>query len=39
VASMAANGMTIADPKDAGVLNMAGVDASLPMVVNGFVRS
>lgn len=38
VATMAANGMTIADPKDPGVLNMAGVDASLPMVVNGFIR-
>ncbi|MEV7013312.1 TROVE domain-containing protein [Streptosporangium sp. NPDC051022] len=38
VASMAANGYSIGDPADAGVLNMAGVDASLPMVVNGFIR-
>lgn len=39
VASMAANGLTIGDPGDRGVLNMAGMDASLPLVVNGFVRS
>ncbi|OLT10334.1 hypothetical protein BJF79_26280 [Actinomadura sp. CNU-125] len=38
VASMAANGHTIADPRDGGVLNTAGFDASLPMIVNGFVR-
>ncbi|MEV8632110.1 TROVE domain-containing protein [Streptosporangium sp. NPDC051023] len=39
VAAMTAAGHSIGDPADPGVLNMAGVDASLPMVVNGFVRS
>ncbi|MFI6485289.1 hypothetical protein ACIBH1_45775 [Nonomuraea sp. NPDC050663] len=39
VASMTAAGHTISDPRDAGVLNMAGIDASLPMVVGGFIRS
>lgn len=38
VAAMAANGHSIADPRDEGVLNVAGLDASLPLVVNGFVR-
>lgn len=38
LAAMAANGHTIGDPRDEGVLNMAGVDASLPMVVNGYIR-
>ncbi|MEU0565317.1 TROVE domain-containing protein [Nonomuraea sp. NPDC005983] len=38
VAAMTAVGYTIGDPKDAGVLNVAGLDASLPLVVNGFVR-
>ncbi|GGT98342.1 RNA-binding protein [Actinomadura citrea] len=38
VAAMAANGHRIGDPRDEGVLNMAGLDASLPMVVNGFIR-
>ncbi|MEV4806740.1 TROVE domain-containing protein [Nonomuraea sp. NPDC049421] len=38
VASLAATGRTIGDPKDPGVLQMAGVDASLPMVVGGFLR-
>ncbi|WP_326646655.1 TROVE domain-containing protein [Streptosporangium sp. NBC_01755] len=39
VAAMTAAGHTIGDPNDPGVLNMAGLDASLPMVVNGFIRS
>lgn len=38
VASMTPGGSTIGDPKDPGVLNIAGLDASLPMVVNGFIR-
>lgn len=38
VASLTPTGHSIADPKDAGVLNMAGMDASLPMVVNSFMR-
>lgn len=38
VASMTAAGHTIADPKDEGVLQMAGMDASLPKVATGFVR-
>jgi 60 kDa SS-A/Ro ribonucleoprotein len=38
LAAMAANGHSIGDPRDEGVLNMAGVDASLPLVVNGFIR-
>jgi 60 kDa SS-A/Ro ribonucleoprotein len=38
VASMTATGHTIGDPKDEGVLNMAGLDASLPMVVSSFLR-
>ncbi|QFG24278.1 TROVE domain-containing protein [Actinomadura sp. WMMB 499] len=38
VAAMAANGRSIADPRDEGVLNVAGLDASLPMVVHGFIR-
>ncbi|MEV0826059.1 TROVE domain-containing protein [Nonomuraea rubra] len=38
VAAMTAAGYSIGDPKDDGVLNVAGLDASLPLVVNGFVR-
>lgn len=38
VGSMTAAGHGIADPKDEGVLNLAGMDASLPMVVNGYFR-
>jgi 60 kDa SS-A/Ro ribonucleoprotein len=38
VASMCANGYSIGDPGDEGVLNMAGLDASLPLVVNGYIR-
>jgi 60 kDa SS-A/Ro ribonucleoprotein len=38
VAAMTAAGHSIGDPKDDGVLNVAGLDASLPLVVNGFVR-
>lgn len=39
VAAMTATGHTIGDPADAGVLNVAGLDPSLPLVVNGFIRS
>jgi 60 kDa SS-A/Ro ribonucleoprotein len=38
VAAMTAAGYSIGDPKDDGVLNVAGLDASLPLIVNGFVR-
>jgi 60 kDa SS-A/Ro ribonucleoprotein len=38
VASMAAVGHTIGEPGDPGVLNVAGMDASLPKIVTGFVR-
>jgi 60 kDa SS-A/Ro ribonucleoprotein len=38
IASMTATGFTINEPGDAGVLNLAGMDASLPQVVNGFIR-
>jgi 60 kDa SS-A/Ro ribonucleoprotein len=38
VASMTAAGHSIADPRDEGVLNIAGFDASLPQVVTGFIR-
>jgi 60 kDa SS-A/Ro ribonucleoprotein len=35
---MAANGYTIGEPRDAGVLNVAGMDASLPKIVSAFIR-
>ncbi|WP_193319033.1 TROVE domain-containing protein [Nonomuraea phyllanthi] len=38
VAAMTAAGYSIGDPEDGGVLNVAGLDATLPLVVNGFVR-
>lgn len=38
VASMAAVGHTIREPGDDGVLNLAGLDASLPQVIAGFIR-
>lgn len=38
VAAMTAVGYTVADPMDPGVLNVVGLDASLPMVVNAAVR-
>ncbi len=38
VAAMAAAGHTIGEPQDAGVLNVAGMDASLPRVVSAFIR-
>ncbi|MGP4103837.1 TROVE domain-containing protein [Nonomuraea sp. KM90] len=38
VASMTANGYTIADPRDAGVLQMTGLDASLPLAINQWMR-
>ncbi|WP_327107473.1 TROVE domain-containing protein [Nonomuraea glycinis] len=39
VAAMTAAGYSISDPADAGVLNVAGLDASLPLIVNGFIRA
>jgi 60 kDa SS-A/Ro ribonucleoprotein len=38
IASMAAVGHTIGEPGDPGVLNLAGMDASLPKVIAGFIR-
>ncbi len=38
IASMLPAGYTIGDPGDDAVLNVAGLDASLPMLVNGFIR-
>ncbi len=38
VVSMTATGMMIADPADEGVLNVAGLDSSLPRLITGFVR-
>jgi len=38
VASMTATGHSIGDPKDLGVLNIAGLDASLPTLVTGYIR-
>jgi 60 kDa SS-A/Ro ribonucleoprotein len=35
---MTAAGHTIGEPGDPGVLNVAGMDASLPKVVTGFIR-
>ncbi|MFC5833885.1 TROVE domain-containing protein [Nonomuraea insulae] len=39
VAAMTATGHSIGDPQDKGVLNVAGLDASLPLIINGFIRS
>jgi 60 kDa SS-A/Ro ribonucleoprotein len=39
VVSMTATGYTIADPGDEAVLQVAGLDAALPKLINGFVRS
>ncbi|WP_034263581.1 TROVE domain-containing protein [Actinospica robiniae] len=38
VASLSAAGHSIADPRDEGVLQIAGFDATLPQVVTGFLR-
>ncbi|MEV4174237.1 hypothetical protein [Nonomuraea sp. NPDC049709] len=38
IAAMTAAGYTIGDPQDERVLNVVGLDASLPMIVNAFVR-
>lgn len=38
VASMTAVGRSVGDPRDPGVLNVAGFDASLPQIVSGFLR-
>lgn len=38
VATMTPAGYSIGDPGDSGVLNVAGLDASLPLIVNGFIR-
>jgi 60 kDa SS-A/Ro ribonucleoprotein len=38
LASMAAAGHSLAEPQDAGVLNIAGMDAALPTVVTRFIR-
>ncbi|MGH3302287.1 MAG: hypothetical protein ACRDOK_11500 [Streptosporangiaceae bacterium] len=36
--SMTATGMTVGEPTAEGVPNMAGLDASLPALITGFVR-
>jgi 60 kDa SS-A/Ro ribonucleoprotein len=38
VVSMTAAGYSIGDPRDEGVLNVAGLDASLPTLITGFIR-
>lgn len=38
VAAMTPAGHTIGEPGDPGILNVAGMDASLPKVVSGFIR-
>ncbi|MFI6902168.1 TROVE domain-containing protein [Nonomuraea sp. NPDC050394] len=38
IAAMTAAGYSIGGPSDEGVLNVAGMDASLPLIVNGYVR-
>jgi 60 kDa SS-A/Ro ribonucleoprotein len=38
VVSMTATGISIGDPADPGVLNIAGLDGSLPKLIAGFVR-
>jgi 60 kDa SS-A/Ro ribonucleoprotein len=38
VAAMTAAGHTICEPGDPGILNVAGMDVSLPRVVTGFIR-
>ncbi|YCK39861.1 TROVE domain-containing protein [Actinomadura sp. ATCC 39365] len=39
IAAMTAAGYSIGDPDDEGVLNVVGLDASLPLIVNGFIRA
>ncbi|MFI7124697.1 TROVE domain-containing protein [Nonomuraea sp. NPDC050153] len=39
VAAMTAAGYSIGDPRDEGALNVAGLDASLPLIVNGFIQA
>lgn len=39
MAAMTAAGYSIGDPHDEGVLNVAALDASLPLIVNGFIRA
>jgi 60 kDa SS-A/Ro ribonucleoprotein len=38
VVAMASNGFTIADPEDAGMLDVAGFDAAAPGLIAGFAR-
>ncbi|MGI5201595.1 TROVE domain-containing protein [Spirillospora sp. CA-108201] len=38
VAGMSPTGQSIGDPRDAGVLNVAGLDANLPALVTEFIR-
>ena len=38
VLGMAANQFTIADPSDAGMLDIAGLDAGLPSILSAFIR-
>jgi 60 kDa SS-A/Ro ribonucleoprotein len=38
VVGLVSNGFTIADPADAGMLDVVGMDAGMPQVVNAFMR-
>lgn len=38
VAGMTANDISIADPKDAGMMDIAGFDSALPKVISEFVK-
>ena len=38
VMGMATNGFTVADPRDSGMLDVVGFDASVPVVVGNFMR-
>jgi 60 kDa SS-A/Ro ribonucleoprotein len=38
VVSMTATGYSIADPRDEGVLQVAGRDGALPKLITGFIR-
>ncbi|WP_431912915.1 hypothetical protein [Nonomuraea jabiensis] len=39
VVAITAAGYLIGNPQDDGVLNVAGLNAALPLIVNGFVPS
>ena len=39
VVSMTANKFSIADPNDAGTMDVVGFDSAAPSIINGFIRS